>query len=116
LSTQEKADELIKTLTDRVNAKPDGSKGWGGAIIINFTNAEEVYFLKFGMDGKVEKVDKGYLKVMQKKGPKATINTTTDTVDAIYSGMIDGMGAMMSGAIKVDGPLDVVMKLAPAFM
>jgi putative sterol carrier protein len=116
VSTQERADKLIKTLTERVAAKPDGAKNWGGAILINFTNAEEVYYLKFGMDGKVEKVEKGYLKVLQKKGPQATINTTTDTVEAIYEGIIDGMGAMYSGAIKVDGPLDVVMKLAPAFM
>jgi putative sterol carrier protein len=68
------------------------------------------------MDGTVEKVEKGFVKVLQKKGAKATINTTTDTVDAIYSGLIDGMAAMMSGAIKVDGPMDVVMKLSSAFM
>ncbi len=116
MSAQEKADELIKGLTERVAAKPEGSKNWGGAIIINFTNAEEVYYLKFGVDGKVEKVEKGYLKVLKKKGAQATIITTTDTVDAIYSGLIDGMGAMMSGAIKVDGPMEVVMKLQSAFM
>ena len=116
MSAQEKADALIKTLEEKINAKPEGSKNWGGSIIINFNDAEEVYWIKIAMDGKVEKIEKGYLKVLQKKGAKATIITTTDTVSSVYEGIIDGMSAMMSGAIKVDGALDAVMKLSAAFL
>ena len=54
MSAQEKADELIKTLEGKINAKPEGSKNWGGSIIINFQDAEEAYWIKVAMDGKVE--------------------------------------------------------------
>jgi putative sterol carrier protein len=117
MSVQEKADSLIETLKAKVAAKPQGSANWGGYIIINFTDADDAYLLKFAMDGTVEKVETGLIKMLQKKNlAKATIITTTDTIESTFDGTVGGMAAMMSGAIKIDGSQADVMKLSAAFM
>jgi putative sterol carrier protein len=116
MSSQEKADKLIDIFKEKINAKPEGSKNWGGTILINFQDADDSYLLKFAMDGKIEKVEKGGFKILQKKGPKATVLTNTDTIESVFDGTIKGMSAMMGGAIKVEGALEAAMKLGAALL
>jgi putative sterol carrier protein len=110
------AEAIMKTITDKLNAKPEAAKNWGQSMNLVFSDVGYGYWIKFAMDGTVERVEKGNALALKKKGAVATVTTTTDTLQAILDGIIQAMSAMYSGAIKVDGPIDAVMKLSPAFI
>ena len=113
--SQAKADSLVKTLTDKINAKSDAAKGFGEAIILNFTDAPEAYWIKLAMDGKVEKVEKAPNMDLQKKGAKATLTTTTNIIDDVLSGKRSNQASILGGQIQISGSISALMKIAPAF-
>jgi putative sterol carrier protein len=105
-------EDLIKELTKRINDNADLIAGWGKAFQIVFTDINVGYWIKVSMDGTVEKVEKA----IKKEEAVATISQATETLKGMFDGKISGMEAMSTGLVKVEGPMDALIKLAPAIM
>ena len=106
-----KAEEIIKTITKRINDHSEEIKGWDKAFQIMFKDLMIAYWIKISTNGTVEKVEKS----TEKKEAAATINSTTDTLQSILDGKISPILAMISGQIQIEGSIETLMKLRPAF-
>jgi putative sterol carrier protein len=109
------ANDLIDEVTKRINANPEKSKGWGKALKLIFKDIDMAYWLKLSMDGTVETVEKGSITQLETKESVATLNMTTDTFQGVLNGSISPVGAFLKGAIKIQGSIDALLKLASAF-
>lgn len=109
---EKQAEELIQTITKRIDANAEKMKDWGQAFQIVFKDINVGYLIKVSMDGTVEKVEKE----IERKDAVATITTTTDTLQKILDGATSPMSAMMKGQIQVDGSIGTLMKLGAAFL
>ncbi len=114
-SPQEKADEQIERLKAKINAAASQIKGFDNAFVYNCTDAPEAYLISIGKDGSVEKIEKGPAEDLKEKGI-ATISSTIDDFKAQLDGQLAPIAGIQAGVIRVDGSMDVLMKLAPALM
>ena len=112
----EKAQELINTMVGKINDVPDLSVDWGQAVIFHFLDVDQAFRIKFAMDGKVEKVEKGALKLLLKKGVKATFSSTSSVIESILDKTVDLRTVLASGAMKVEGDDGAIKIVAMAFL
>jgi hypothetical protein len=110
-----KAEATIKAFLAKLDSISDKMKNWGKSIKIVFIESDWAYWIKIGMDGKVEKVEKGSSAKMKSKEAVATLNTTTDTLDGVMDGSLDVKGAIGGGSIKIEGSREGLFIIAPAF-
>jgi len=108
------AEDIIQDLNKRFKNNSDKVKGWGKAFRIMFIDIDIGYWIKLSMEGPIEKVEKGSPKVIGAKEAVASLVTTTETMAGVLDKSIDGNGAIRSGAIKVEGSYDALIKIAPA--
>jgi hypothetical protein len=113
---EQKAEDCIQTLVERIKKNSDKIKGWGKAIRIGFMDLDIGYWIKLSMEGTVEKVEKGPWKKINAKEAVTSLITTVDVLAGSLDGSIDGRSAAASGQIKVEGSYDGLIKLAPALM
>ncbi len=111
---EKNAEDIIQDLSKRINSKSDMVKGWGEAFRVVFVDADIGYWIKVSMDGTIEKIEKGSPKVVKAKKAVASLVTTTETMAGVLDKSIDGGGAIRSGAIKIEGSYDALIKIAPA--
>ena len=111
-SKERQAEEIIKAITKRINDHSEDIKGWDKAFQIVFTDIMVAYWVKISTDGTVETVEKS----TKKKEAAATINSTTDTLQNILNGTTSAILAMISGQIQIEGTIETLMKLRPAFV
>ena len=110
-SEERQAEELIKTVTKKINANAERIKGWGKAFQIVFRDISVGYWIRVSMDGTVEKVEKA----IKKKESVATITTTTNTLQGILDREISPISAMLSSQIQIEGTIETLMKLCAVF-
>lgn len=108
---EKQAEEIVKTITKKINDHSKEIRGWDKAFQIEFTDAKVVYWVKISAGGNVEKVEKS----TKKKAAEATISSTTDTLQNVLDGSTSPILAMMSGQIKLEGKIETMMKLAAVF-
>jgi hypothetical protein len=114
--SEEQAESCIQTFVEKLNKiPPERIKDWGKAIKVNFIDADIMYWIKFAMSGKVEKVESGSSKKMAAKEAVATINTTVDTLNGLFDGSLDVKGAIGGGSVKIEGGKEALIHIAPAF-
>jgi putative sterol carrier protein len=107
------AEELIKSITDKINANAGKMKEWDKAFRIVFKDANAGYLIKVSANGTVERVEN---ETERKEEAVATITTTTETLQNILRGVTSPISAMMLGQIQVEGSISNLMKLGAAFM
>ena len=111
-SEERQAEELIKTMINKINANAERIKGGGEAFQIVFRDISVGYWIKVSMGGSVERVEKA----IKKKESIATITTTISTLQGILDGAISPVSAMLSGQIQIEGTIETLMKLSAVFM
>lgn len=117
MSEEEKekiAEDSVNVLIDRLKKDPESLKDWGKAFRIGFEDVGLGWWIKIAMDGSVEKVEKGPWKKIRAKEAVSSLVTTADTLAGVLAGEIDGQSAAASGAVKVEGSYEGIMKIAPA--
>jgi putative sterol carrier protein len=109
---EKQAEDLIKTIVEKINANSEKLKGWSGSFQIVFKDANGRYLIKVSSNGKVERVEKN----AKSEESVATITTTTEILQSILDGQTSPILAMMKGQIQVEGSIGNLMKLGAAFM
>jgi len=111
-SKQKQAEELVKTIVEKINANSEKIKDWNQTFQIVFKDINVGYLIKISMNGKVEKVEK---EIAQKESV-ATITSETDTLQNILDGVISPLSAMFNGQLQIEGSIDTLFKLGAAFL
>ncbi len=109
------AEDLIRTIVDKINSHSDKLKGWTGAFQIVFKDANTAYLIKVSDNGTVEKAQKTAVDT-KNSDTMAGIITTTDTLQSVLDGTTSPISAVVKGQIQVEGSLGNLMKLGAAFM
>ncbi len=110
------AEDSVNELISRLKKNTESLKDWGKAFRIGFEDIDMGWWIKIAMDGTVEKVEKGPWKKIRAKEAVSSLVTTADTLSGVLSGEIDGQSAAASGAVKIEGSYDGIIKIAPALM
>ncbi|WXG46877.1 MAG: SCP2 sterol-binding domain-containing protein [Candidatus Atabeyarchaeum deiterrae] len=108
------ADEVMKTVQQRLNESKDATKGWGKMVQQIFSDIGIGYRLKFAKDGTVT-MEKVKASEIRTKDAAATVTVDVDTMKDLIDGKLPPMEAMGTGKIKVDGDMTALLKLLPAF-
>jgi putative sterol carrier protein len=109
------ADETMKIVEERLNENKDVTAGWGQTVQQIFSDIGIGYRFKFAMDGTVtiEKAKASEIK------PEDAVATVTITDVETFKDMVDGtlppLEAQGTGKVKVDGDINALLKLLPAF-
>jgi putative sterol carrier protein len=103
------ADDIMKTMTKKLNEGKDRNKDWGKTINIVFSDIEVGYSLKYAMDGSVE------CKKETAEDAEATVNSSVDDMKKTLDGEINSGDAYRNGLWQVEGDVMSLWKLAPAF-
>jgi putative sterol carrier protein len=109
---EKQAEELIKTIVEKINANSEKIKDWNQAFRIVFKDINVGYLIKVSMDGKVEKTEKD----IEKKDSVVTIATEINTLQDILGGVISPMSAIFNGQLHIEGSIDTLFKLGAAFL
>jgi putative sterol carrier protein len=99
------AQETIKCLVEKINAKTENIKDWNKVIQFAFSDAE-VYWIKI-TDGKVEKAEK----VSNKQEADVTVTCTVETLQKILDGKLNSVQALITRKVKVDGSILIIREL-----
>jgi putative sterol carrier protein len=110
------ADDVMKHMEKVLNENKDLNEGWGKSDQVIFTDIETGYWIKFAMDGSVEKMVKKPASEIKLEDAEATVSCTVDVIKDVMDGKTNAMEAMGEGKFKIDGPLAALMKLGPAIM
>jgi hypothetical protein len=108
------AEDSVNILIGRLKKHPETLKGWGKAFRIGFEDIGMGWWIKIAMDGSIEKVESGPWKKIKTKEAVSSLITTADTLAGVLAGEINSQSAAASGAVKVEGSYEGIMKIAPA--
>jgi putative sterol carrier protein len=108
------ADEVMKTMVQKLNENKGLTSGWGKMVQQVFTDIGVGYRLRFAMDGTVtsEKVPASQINL---KDAAATVTAdNVETMKGFLDGSINPMEAMGNNLIKINGDMQALFKLLPA--
>ena len=108
---EQKAEQLIRALTNRINTYSKETKVWDKAFQIFFRDIGIGYWIKISLNGLVEKVEKA----IKKEESTVTISLTTEMLQKIFDGTVSPVIAVMKGQIQINGEAETLVKLMPAF-
>ncbi len=108
------ADQVMKTIEDRLNENKNLSSEWGKMVQQVFTDIGVGYRLKFAMDGTVS-IEKVPASQINLKDAAATVTCdNVETMKGFIDGIINPMEAMGNNLLKVNGDMQALFKLLPA--
>lgn len=109
------ADDVMKIVEQRLNESKDVAAGWGKMVQQIFSDIGIGYRLKFAMDGTV-KIEKAKASEMKPQDAIATVTIAdVETFKSMVDGTLPPMEAQGTGKIKIDGDINALLKLLPAF-
>jgi putative sterol carrier protein len=110
------AEDMIKTMKERLNEAKAKNANWGKTINIIFPDIDTGYALKFAMDGSIAKIEKKPASATKIEGDAVTsaIGNVQDLKD-VMDGKFSPMDAGMAGMFKVEGNFTALERLMPCF-
>jgi putative sterol carrier protein len=99
------AEELMKTITKRIEDNSEKVKNWNNSVQFLFTDADP-YWMKV-TDGKVEKMEKSN----RKHDAIVTLICTVEVLQKIVDGKLGAVMALVTRKIKVEGSILAIREL-----
>ena len=101
-----KAEQTIKNITDRINAKTATISDYNKIIQFYFTDANIAYQIKI-VNGKVETVNKS----PAKKEAAVTVSCKVEVLQNILDNKLGATKALITRKVVVDGPVLAIREL-----
>lgn len=107
---KDRADSLIQTLKENLNALSDINKGHKTAIQFSLTDINTQYVIHLKEDGTVTNIFKN---AVEKEPADVTVQLTVDIMESIMKKEIHPVMAMTQGLLTVEGDISVLTRLLP---